>query len=348
MRTKEYYQEKFDYYKVMVKVVLIASCLSEICYFFSDIFILKDTAPQNIIKCIIPRSSCIVLLGIWFLTNIFTKNYQVLMPIAYIVALGCQWSTIWTIQYLSTSSYAREGFIIMHFMFLALGFCGPKHYLWIFHPFVILSIIFSHVCPGMVSYPDFYIMMSLGIPIACGVDLAVVGFDKTYAHLYDNKKALEAVYNKDYLTGIYNRNAYLKIFDNKKLRDDSGIFILDIDHFKTINDTWGHEEGDRSLVLVVSVLKKSIRYNDILVRLGGDEFIGIFPNIQKDEFEKIIKRIYKNLNCEENKKNITISMGATFGKKDDDIDKIVADADKYLYQAKEKRNTYIISEKENE
>lgn len=149
--------------------------------------------------------------------------------------------------------------------------------------------------------------------------------------------------NKDYLTELYNRR-YLFDFGNKLYEDcknnnkEFAIAILDIDNFKVINDTYGHDIGDIALKEVPKILNKNITSNALISRLGGEEFCICFYNRSKKEIADLLE--YIRVDFEKNSIKIfdielkyTISIGYSFdfGK---NIDEMINSADKYLYLAK--------------
>jgi diguanylate cyclase (GGDEF)-like protein len=150
--------------------------------------------------------------------------------------------------------------------------------------------------------------------------------------------------NKDYMTGLYNRR-YLfdfgeKIYkENKSLNNVFAIAILDIDKFKNINDTYGHDVGDIAIKEVAKILNENITSNALLSRLGGEEFCLIFYNRSKNEIEKLLDHIRKEfehnyIDVDNQKINYTVSIGCSFeyGK---NMDEMLQFADKGLYDAKE-------------
>lgn len=152
----------------------------------------------------------------------------------------------------------------------------------------------------------------------------------------------EKLANTDPLTGAYNRRylnefsyEYLKIV--KRENKDLSLLLLDLDDFKNINDTFGHEIGDIVIKQLVEISKSSIRESDLIIRFGGDEFIILLPNtnIQSARFvaNKIINKITEyNKNKEF---NFSISVGIShYQIGDNSIDNIILRADKSLYKAK--------------
>jgi len=105
-------------------------------------------------------------------------------------------------------------------------------------------------------------------------------------------KELETKANLDYLTGIHNRRSVdraLREFFNEFLKNKSkfSVMIIEIDDFKQINDKYGHLVGDKVLINVAYAIKSSIRAKDILGKWGGDEFIVILPNTDKEIADKV-------------------------------------------------------------
>ncbi len=146
----------------------------------------------------------------------------------------------------------------------------------------------------------------------------------------------------DKLTQSYNR---LKLdetleeqFDlSKQASIPFTILILDIDHFKRVNDTYGHQVGDRVLVELVSIFHKNVRANDIVGRWGGEEFLIVLPqttlNVGVDLAEKIRSLVEEN--HFDSVGQVTISIGVSTYEKDLSPDSIVSRADTALYKAKE-------------
>lgn len=148
----------------------------------------------------------------------------------------------------------------------------------------------------------------------------------------------------DFLTKTYNRKTLSrdlsKFCSLNSFNDDVHLFIIDIDDFKIINDTYGHIVGDKVLIFLANILRKTLRESDRIYRYGGEEFVVILNRLQRSESLKIAGRIvslvnsnkliYKELNI-----NVTVSLGATTLRQGDAPDEAIARADKALYTAKE-------------
>ena len=120
--------------------------------------------------------------------------------------------------------------------------------------------------------------------------------DRYQAMLKDLNVALHEASTQDLLTGIANRRLMSECCrqaDERSTIDGStySMVVLDADHFKLVNDTYGHEFGDRMLVELAQKFKLSIRSNDLCARWGGEEFLGLFVNADLAEAESVVQRL---------------------------------------------------------
>jgi len=173
----------------------------------------------------------------------------------------------------------------------------------------------------------------------------------------ENKiKELESELDKAYkellidpLTKVYNRKALerdlLEILEKGNDRDlNLCIAILDLDNFKSINDTYGHLVGDFVLIKFAQIMKSLIRSSDKIYRYGGDEFVIVFNRSTlinaKKSIERIINKISKiKLKYKDYIITLTVSAGIAYHKKGDDIKSILQRADDALYEAKATKNS---------
>ena len=159
----------------------------------------------------------------------------------------------------------------------------------------------------------------------------------------------------DHLTGVLTRRAFddeIQRIENLYVRNDTqyAIIFFDIDHFKNVNDTYGHEGGDVILKTFAKVLQKETRENDIICRYGGEEFVAIIHFNLKRELLKYLKRIKSIITqnkfiYKEHKIQITFSAGTTLRNNYESYINGLQKADLLLYEAKESgRNKIIIDE----
>ena len=164
------------------------------------------------------------------------------------------------------------------------------------------------------------------------------------------QEKLQRLATLDSLTGIYNRHKISEELDIEMARvkryDGSfALLMLDIDYFKEVNDTYGHDVGDSVLKEFTSVVSECIRESDRFGRWGGEEFIIIFPEIDKDSIIDLSEKLGKDIEMHKFKdiKQLTVSIGATIFQKGDIKDtkeSILKQVDNALYEAKNAgRNT---------
>jgi diguanylate cyclase (GGDEF)-like protein len=157
----------------------------------------------------------------------------------------------------------------------------------------------------------------------------------------------------DALTGLYNRHYLSERLQAEYSRAKRGkhpisFLLIDIDHFKDVNDTYGHQAGDHALTLVSSVLKSHIRQSDIACRYGGEEFMVILPDTTAElalqKAEVLRKSLSdKVMNFEDKQFQITLSIGiAVFPEHGENNDLILSRADAALYSAKESGRNKVV------
>lgn len=162
---------------------------------------------------------------------------------------------------------------------------------------------------------------------------------------------LKKVSETDYLTKLYNRHKFYELVQKELKRAErygfpSSFMMLDIDHFKNINDTYGHDIGDKVLKELSTLLSDNIRETDVLARWGGEEFLFFLPHIDKKEALKMAEKIRKLVDEKKNDefREVTVSIGvAVINPGDYDLDKIINEADKALYQAKKSGRNRVCS-----
>ncbi len=156
---------------------------------------------------------------------------------------------------------------------------------------------------------------------------------------------IERLIHYDALTSLYNRRTIIKKLDdhlNHTIRysENFTLIMLDIDHFKEVNDYYGHLVGDDALEYIACIIKHSLRKTDIAGRYGGDEFVIILPKTDLATGEQIAQRIRRNIEAAEmtdhsgNTFHITISQGICCFQGNEKASSLIARADNALYKAK--------------
>jgi len=170
----------------------------------------------------------------------------------------------------------------------------------------------------------------------------------------DEKLQAEKLAQIDPLTQLNNRRAFhhfvTSMWSNSvRYHHNVSLVIIDIDYFKSINDNYGHIQGDEVLVEVAKTLKSVIRSGDILARWGGEEFIVFLPDTLQSEAEVLAQRFRKNIENIRIKVaaetiTLTVSIGVADNKfNSESLDKMISEADKNLYRAKEQGRNRVVS-----
>ncbi|MDR2459238.1 MAG: GGDEF domain-containing protein [Deltaproteobacteria bacterium] len=147
----------------------------------------------------------------------------------------------------------------------------------------------------------------------------------------------------DAMTKLYNKGSFMDILQEQvdKFRNYSptmSLFIIDVDHFKRVNDTLGHLAGDSILIQVADLLKSSLRKNDFPARYGGDEFTVIAPDTNMEQSQKLAEKLrsrVENHDFGANHLKITISVGYTIYRPGETLQNFIRRADLALYDAKQ-------------
>ena len=172
--------------------------------------------------------------------------------------------------------------------------------------------------------------------------------------LIDNQGALndriKRLSEEDYLTKLHNRRKIHELIENeihrsKRYNSTFSVILLDIDNFKTTNDSFGHNTGDRVLVQIAEIIRKTIRESDIASRWGGEEFLVFCPHTRADGAfalaEKLRHNIEKNEFGEVGYK--TASFGVTSIEHGDTVQSMISRADEALYSAKSAGKNMVIA-----
>ncbi|MFB9326053.1 diguanylate cyclase [Paenibacillus aurantiacus] len=163
-----------------------------------------------------------------------------------------------------------------------------------------------------------------------------------------NNKQLILEASTDPLTGLMNRRTMTDIMDGWfEARMRFAIVILDIDYFKSVNDTFGHQAGDEVLRSLARTLNHSVRRNDLCCRYGGEEFVLLFPGLRADEAFAQAERIRRKVERMSAPigRSVTVSMGvAEYPSHADTMETLIELADRALYQAKQNgRNQTVLA-----
>lgn len=242
---------------------------------------------------------------------------------------------------------------------------GFHYYLLMFIPAICLSTPIRWVFPCLLGLLAYYIgldaMMRVMDPIEPIHDLAlyivhvfnltVVFAMFSYLSLFyvnvvvSAQRKLRLMATTDPLTRLLNRRQMkfmleLEIERFRRSEHPVGLLLLDVDHFKQINDSHGHETGDKVLETLASLLRDHLRAQDLVARWGGEEFLIAMPNSDSEATTQAAERIRKAVagfdwrQLTGDQTAVTVSIGATQLTAEDEISRLISRADKALYQCK--------------
>ncbi len=167
---------------------------------------------------------------------------------------------------------------------------------------------------------------------------------RLYRRLHEARDRLAQRATHDSLTGILNRDGILDRLRqelSRASRNSSGVGVgmCDIDHFKNINDTYGHQVGDQVLEGVVNCIRNNLREYDCVGRYGGEEFLIVTPDVTDETIDNVFSRLRKKVeqtafSTDSDDVSLTVSFGIVCSSVGDEPDDLIAAADRALYRAK--------------
>ncbi len=188
----------------------------------------------------------------------------------------------------------------------------------------------------------------IGMPVIFFIEGQAIKLKKAVITLDLMREEAEERAKRDSMTGLYNHQHFMEQIHQNGRRDDGSLIILDIDHFKHINDSYGHQRGDEALIHVVKAVRKAVRAGDVVGRIGGEEFAVFLLDASKEEAKKVASRIRKTVEKIEFipedgvKAPLTVSVGVAMK---DEVDNVVGAmklADMRMYKAKETGRNRVV------
>ncbi len=170
----------------------------------------------------------------------------------------------------------------------------------------------------------------------------------------EQNRALKELAIRDGLTGIYNHRHFQELLARevalaKRYGHDLGCLMMDLDHFKEVNDVHGHQFGDFVLKEFVRLVQQEIRSSDIFARYGGEEFVLLLPSISRDGVRKVAEKIRATVETHQfrlhaHERRVTVTIGIFHGRPERDFSEadLLRYADKALYQAKAKGRNRVL------
>ncbi len=317
-----------------------------IALFFLSVYIYLRIPEMVFMSYINVFLYCTVLYITFFKRKLTMATYILIFALNYYIL----WSTYF-------GGYDKNAVIVLPVLIFTVNIMFPinrvhKNLLTFFMllTYIILYYIKRNVMP--MYYNELYFLHDVNIFLALSGTLFVIYTDKilnNYIKVNSDRKlnTLTKKVNTDYLTGLVNRRFLEEKFNEKGFLKNSYIVIADIDFFKNVNDTYGHNAGDTVLKKLATMYNSHFRDTDIICRWGGEEFIFIIKRINESSIDykleslrsKIEKHTFKHKN---DKIKITVSFGVCTVDSDIDVDKNIEYADEALYHAKENGRNKIV------
>ncbi|WP_234919514.1 GGDEF domain-containing protein, partial [Aeromonas veronii] len=165
---------------------------------------------------------------------------------------------------------------------------------------------------------------------------AVAWVTRNITRQYELQQRLLRQSETDQLTGLYNRRFFFEHCQPLRAGEaPCGLIMLDIDHFKQLNDHYGHQQGDRALQRFSSCIDALLRADDLFVRSGGEEFLILLPRIDEAGLLQMAEQIRAAVEAlPADPVAITVSLGTTLVQPEEEINQALARADEWLYRAK--------------
>ena len=164
---------------------------------------------------------------------------------------------------------------------------------------------------------------------------------KAHAELAATLRRLEEKASRDTMTGMLNRESFFAVLDGSRRKSDRGaLLIIDADHFKKINDSYGHLTGDKALLEIAGAISAGVRAGDVLGRIGGEEFGAFLIGASAEEAMRVAERIRGEVEAirfqpvDGRLLPLTVSIGGTPCRPEANVSELMHAADKRLYEAK--------------
>ena len=352
-----YYDFQHKHHRYYLIQVNLYAQLVGLLYFFADWFLLPDIAFLSGITRVISVSCFIVIVGLMFKYCKDILILDVLLPIS--CALG---AAIWF--WLLTQSHSPNVYFYQYAFVIFLLFGGLSIHVR-FQISILTTLLISTVVIGGVIYlnnlQQIFIFLLVYIPIVFFSLYAswnnTLNARRTFLRsMLDewDRHMLRELAHTDELTKLNNRRQFEYIAD-KKIHawppfQSICLLMLDVDYFKKINDTYGHDIGDQVLQKIAEIARKEMRRADILARFGGEEFVALLPETTLEDAIMIAGRLRKNIESNpisignDIKISFTVSIGVSrLNSENINLHALIKEADVALYRAKQNGRNQVIS-----
>lgn len=207
---------------------------------------------------------------------------------------------------------------------------------------------------GEVINPSAWVLGAIG-PYAVGLPVATFCFWQADRLKEAHRKLLEAhnelreKSRRDQMTGMLNRETFLTHLERLRRQSDHGVLLIaDADHFKRVNDSYGHPTGDKALLLIADAIKASVRECDVAARIGGEEFAIFVSGADLEQAKIVSERMRSTVEAIEFRTScgahvpLTISTGGAPTSEAANLSELMRAADRCLYEAKRNGRNRVI------
>ncbi|BBB25664.1 GGDEF domain-containing protein [Amphritea japonica] len=323
--------------------ISVISCLTAFLYVAFTFIDKSSWAPEHV-QALMLKSHMLIIAPMMLIISFlaykgrFYKTVMLLLATSPVVAML---SHAYIASMLTNSPpFLAEGYLCVFWIFIVSGMTFR---------YALVSAIISSV---ILLLSAFYLMNLAGTYaihafwVFCSFSFGCLGaliFDRSRKAIFAAQQELHRLAITDSLTGVFNRNHLDNVLSQEvgrclRYNQVFGLLIIDIDKFKSVNDTFGHATGDQVLQKTAQVLSQSIRENDTLIRWGGEEFIVIVLEADEQSLLCFCEKLRKTIEGEDYAVvgKVTVSIGATLFRESDSKEALISRADKVLYEAKEK------------
>ncbi|MBA1336842.1 MAG: hypothetical protein HPY66_3278 [Firmicutes bacterium] len=331
-----------------IKLISLGLGVLYFLFIIPDFFLIRDAVTFRII---LANRSVFLLLVVYFATRVgsigpdryfyWVTAYEVLCGVFFLQVYYLYETPDFLIQSFGVITIILAIYLVPNRWVLKLGASTAVALGF----FTVSALVTRMVKVNQFSAAVVYITLTI---VFTGVSSYQINRYKRKHYAYE--KELLYLSTIDQLTGIHNRlrleEELKKNVDYaKRYKADLSIIIFDVDDFKQINDSYGHQVGDSVLAAIASIVKNSVRATDFFARWGGEEFIILLPNTGKQDAVELAHRLKKSISEYGFGwgGNVTCSFGVDTVREDDDVHSIVRRVDRLMYNAKSKGKNEVMA-----
>ncbi len=326
-----FYQAKYQYYRKFNLYGFAAFCCVFIILFVTEISDnITITVSSLLIRCLV----LIPYAALAFLDRYY-KDYRILSIISHVLAHTIILTSMDLVILNQSPATAPINFIFMGYLLLIASFCAPPGYSVISQWLLLIEIL---IASKLMHIDNFYLLFIYAFQVVLMLNIISIFVTKLFHDNYLKTRKLDYITFHDQLTDVYNRNMIRRLVNKEErfnfTKNPLCILLLDIDYFKKVNDTFGHDQGDVILKRVAKTITETLSVKSYCLRWGGEEFLVLLEGCELNEgvekAEEIRKKIegIHDLVCP-----ITISIGVSLYAGEEYLHS-VKNSDQALYKAK--------------